>query len=437
MIVASVNTVFFNANPLMKFDGYYVLTDIVEIPNLRTKAMIYCSYHLQRWLLGYRNLAQERILQDERHNRVFVIYSILAYLYMLTVIYSLTQVFGRFLAPYGLHDFGLALGIFVEGSFAMFPVVKVLVDAFSAGHKNLVREENVWLRITRWMVPLAVGIAIFCMVPSHYRVKQQAVLMAAHSDRAGIEVGGIVERVHVRTGQWVDAGDPLMTLRNADISTEAEIARLNQKIAMLRLQSYQANGRLRVEAQAPEAAMALESAGEALKRAELAQSKLVVRAPSAGYVAAADIERLEGRYLSPGFSGIRIADLRSFRLVIPLTEVQAELVEVGSRVSGHARAGGESIEGKVVVLPNRKANWDDYLPAMLSAFGGPAPYEVAAALDRAPPTFSVFLAEAEVSNPPPDAIEGLRVKVAIEGRKATYGQRIRRWFVSLWHARTM
>src|SRR5690606_18565569 len=55
MLVASINTVIFNANPLMKFDGYYVVSDLLEIPNLRSKSIAYCSYHLQRIFLGYRN----------------------------------------------------------------------------------------------------------------------------------------------------------------------------------------------------------------------------------------------------------------------------------------------------------------------------------------------------------------------------------------------
>ena len=55
MLVASVNTIIFNANPLMRFDGYYLMCDLLEIPNLRNKAIAYVSFQLQRLLLGYRN----------------------------------------------------------------------------------------------------------------------------------------------------------------------------------------------------------------------------------------------------------------------------------------------------------------------------------------------------------------------------------------------
>jgi putative peptide zinc metalloprotease protein len=434
MIVASVNTVFFNANPLMKFDGYYILADVLEIPNLRAKAMMYCSYHLQRWLLGYRNLMQERVLQDEIHNRVFVVYSILAYAYMMTVIYSLVHVFARFLEPYGLHDFGLALGVFVEGSFVMFPVVKVLSDAFSAGRANTVREENVWLRLARWMGPLFIGLAALAWVPSHYDVEQQAVLVAAQGERAGVEEGGVVEKVHVRTGDWVEAGQPLLTLRNDAVTTEARVAELAFEASKLQLTSLQTSSALRNQSHAPEAAVSWEAAATARERALRAQSQLVVRARSAGYVVTPDIERLEGHYLRPGFSGLKVADLRRFKLMIPLTEAQAELVELGSLVRGRARAGATLMEGKIVVLPGQKADYRDYHPAMSSAFGGPAPIEMNA--NGHAPTFGLFMAEAELPQSPPGAIEGLRVMVTITGRAATLGERAWRSVMGVWRART-
>lgn len=436
MIVASVNTVFFNANPLMKFDGYYVVSDLLEIPNLRAKAMMYCSYHLQRLLLGYRNLTQEHILEDEHNNRVFILYAVLAYGYMVLIIYSLTQVFANLLEPYGLREFGLGLGIFVQGSFLMFPVAKVLTDAFTAAKANTIREENVWRRIAKWLIPLIAICAIVAMIPSRYRVEQQAVLTAATSERAGVEVGGVVEQVHVRTGQWVEAGEPLLTLRNSDVATDARSAELSFEAAKLRLSALQTDGTLRADSFAPSAALSLESAATARERALRAQDQLVIRAPRSGYVVTPDIARLRGVYLTPGFSGLRVADLRRFKLQIPLTEDEAELVTIGSRVRGRTLAGARELDGSIVVLPNEKANWEDYHPAMLTAFGGPAPFELQSATAHTAPTFGLFIAEADLPAVPEGIIEGQRVKVVIDGRDATYGERVWRWLVSLWRGQT-
>jgi hypothetical protein len=103
-------------------------------------------------------------------------------------------------------------------------------------------------------------------------------------------------------------------------------------------------------------------------------------------------------------------------------------------VRGRARAGALLMKGKIVVLPGQKADYRDYHPAMSSAFGGPAPIEMSAH-DRAP-SFGLFIAEAELPQTPPGAIEGLRVAVTITGRAATFGERAWRSVMGVWRART-
>ena len=52
IFVCSVSTVMFNANPLLRYDGYYILSDLVEIPNLRQKASSILNHKLGAWCLG-------------------------------------------------------------------------------------------------------------------------------------------------------------------------------------------------------------------------------------------------------------------------------------------------------------------------------------------------------------------------------------------------
>ena len=52
MFICSVNTIMFNANPLLRYDGYYVMSDYLEIPNLRTKSTQFFSYLFQEYVLG-------------------------------------------------------------------------------------------------------------------------------------------------------------------------------------------------------------------------------------------------------------------------------------------------------------------------------------------------------------------------------------------------
>ena len=54
IFIASVSTVLFNANPLLRYDGYYMLADYLEMPNLRARAHTYISYLCERYLFGCR-----------------------------------------------------------------------------------------------------------------------------------------------------------------------------------------------------------------------------------------------------------------------------------------------------------------------------------------------------------------------------------------------
>src|SRR6185295_11718953 len=53
--ISGVSTLLFNGNPLLRFDGYYVLSDALEIPNLGQRANQYVGYLFQRYVLGVRD----------------------------------------------------------------------------------------------------------------------------------------------------------------------------------------------------------------------------------------------------------------------------------------------------------------------------------------------------------------------------------------------
>src|ERR1700730_17404089 len=54
MLIASVTTLVFNANPLLRYDGYYILSDFLEIPNLRQKSSEYALGLIKRHLFGVK-----------------------------------------------------------------------------------------------------------------------------------------------------------------------------------------------------------------------------------------------------------------------------------------------------------------------------------------------------------------------------------------------
>ena len=245
MFVSSINTIFFNMNPLMRFDGYYVVSDWLEIPNLRTKSITYCSYRVQQFLFGIRNTFQERLFDIHTDNRVFIIYAISAFIYMGFIIYSLSQIFARVLAPYGLGEFGLGLGVFAQISFIGFPIAKLLTDAFNPeAAPHIIKVASTKRRLIIIGVALLTIILVIAILPSRYNIDRQGIVLYSESEIIATKSGGLVEEVFVKTGDWIEAGEVVARLKNPSLKAELEIAHIEFEKAKLQYGVLQNDGLL-------------------------------------------------------------------------------------------------------------------------------------------------------------------------------------------------
>ena len=87
MLIGGVSTLLFNGNPLLRFDGYYILADWIEIPNLAQRSTRYLGYLLQRYLFGIEEASSPVTVDGERP--WFIIYGIAAFFYRLFVLAAL------------------------------------------------------------------------------------------------------------------------------------------------------------------------------------------------------------------------------------------------------------------------------------------------------------------------------------------------------------
>lgn len=417
MIAASVNTLFFNMNPLMKFDGYYVVSDLMEVPNLRTKALAYCSFKLQRFLLGAHNTVLEKSVENDRHGRSFILYAICAFGYMTFLIYSLSQMFARVLQPYGLGEFGLALGVFVQASFVMLPLFKFFSDSFS-NRSHITPLPEVRRRLPFRYAVLVVVLLVVAFFPVTHSIDRQGVVLFEQGEQLGSRVGGTIGKILVETGQLVERGQVLIELNNPEVEhrlrlAEMDLATTRLRFGQLQISQNQSSGR-----QLAEADHALEAAETAAQRARDDMEQLTLRSPIAGRVISPILQRATGAFLPPNQTILRVVDDRKLRLIIPLTETEVELVHVGSRVDGRWLADGRSLQTSLSNLPTRRASKRDYLPGMFALFGGPAPQEANSGFEEG--GFPLFFAEATMERPADSlVVEGMRVRTTIEGKTTT------------------
>src|ERR1700737_2089331 len=100
MVVCSVSTVVFNANPLMRYDGYYILADWLEIPNLRDRSNRFLQRLCMDYCLGIEVQPEQYMALWRRIS--FLLYAVISWVYRWVITFSILYFMSNFLKPYKL-----------------------------------------------------------------------------------------------------------------------------------------------------------------------------------------------------------------------------------------------------------------------------------------------------------------------------------------------
>ena len=244
MFVCSVSTVLFNGNPLLRYDGYYILADILEIPNLRQKATTILSRKAAHWCLGIE--PPEDPFLPERNQTLFAIYAIAAAVYRWVVLASILWFLYQVFKPYGLQILGQALVLTSLVGLVVMPLYKVGKFFYIPGRIEKVKKPRMYVSLG----VLAALVLAFLFVPLPHSVICTLEVQPRNAESVYVEVtdGGELMEVYVKLGQRVTAGQKLAKLVNYDLDAKieelrGEQARYEEKLANLERQSARRSAR--------------------------------------------------------------------------------------------------------------------------------------------------------------------------------------------------
>ena len=318
-LIGSVSTLLFNGNPLLRFDGYYVLEDLVEIPNLASRSSRFYVYLMQRYLLG---LADARSPVSARGETAwFSVYGLLSPLYRLTVLVGISL--------YLAGEF-LVVGVVLASWAVLMQIAKPLFLAV----RFVVRSPRLQAHRLRGFAVLALTVAAaaaLLALPAPLVTRAQGVVWPGEQARVVSNSQGFVTEVLVASGETVEAGQVLLRLDDAELRTRQAVlvARLTE------LRNEQAAQRLRSRVRA-----AMVEDDIAMVESELAQVRerlagLVVRSAVAGRFYPSDPHRLQGKWLPQGelIGQVVQSEAPTIRAVVDqdrigLLRAQVEAVEV-------------------------------------------------------------------------------------------------------------
>jgi putative peptide zinc metalloprotease protein len=279
MLVCSVNTIVFNGNPLMRYDGYYVLSDLMEIPNLSQQAATVFRDQVSELALGVpaRNADDHPLLL----RILLTVYAVVSALYRGLVICGILWIVHSALKPHRLEVLADMLAAIVVGGIVVGPLRRT---ARFVKHASASRQIKAQSAVASGLIAITVLLASL-FVPFPHRVSAPAMIEPGGASQVYVSVAGTIVD-GARTGAQVREGDPVVELENLEL--QLEIARLQgqrnvQKLHLANLKLRQGRD-VSAAAQIPTAEEALADLDERLARHVDDATRLVVRAPMSGTV---------------------------------------------------------------------------------------------------------------------------------------------------------
>jgi putative peptide zinc metalloprotease protein len=266
MLVAGVSTLFFNGNPLMRYDGYFMLSDAIDLPNLAPRSTSYWAHLVRRRLFGQDSDAPI-MAPGERAWLFFYGIASLAYriFISLAIVVWLSGISALLASVAG---FILVLTFFVKPGIALARNVVAAMD----GPRQKRRA-----RLLGSATAVLAVLALF-ILPMPMRIVADGLVWLPENARVRPETEGFVVRLLADDGSLVTAGQPLVELRDDELLSERD--RLYAQLA--KIQSEQFGVLMREPGRARNLAEEMESLQAALNLNEARLQNLVVRAGSAG-----------------------------------------------------------------------------------------------------------------------------------------------------------
>ena len=294
VVTGSVITLFFNANPLMRFDGYYILSDLLGVPNLATRSRSWFQRALSWCLLGAKKLRPS--MPGSREEWVIAIYGVCAWAWQILVLAGLLLA-----ASVLLKGGGLLLAAVAAIAWVVIPVAMFARQMFGLARGGIGRSGAFVFRSV--LLLSLIGLAVF--FPYRKTVVAPGVIEFADTRVIRAECPGFVERIHVRDGDVVQAHTLLVELRNDEVMSG--LARSDRSLQAQEQRARHAYTRDDVAAYQTELAKldGLKK-GHAENNAYL--STLKIRAPIAGRVSSRMLAQMHGSFAQSGTEILRIGE---------------------------------------------------------------------------------------------------------------------------------
>ena len=433
MVMASLNSLMFNGNPLLRYDGYYFLMDLMEIPNLKQKGSGYLWYLLQRYVLGVKDANKPLDVQG-RETGVLG-YAVCSAIYRWFIMFAIVTMVWKFLDPYGWGVLGAIMALGCIYNAFVTPVIKFFKFLIT-------KHEQIHLHLaTAVILVLLIGGTVYGVlaIPIEQNVQGQCVLRPTNLQLLYVTRAGFMDTeqnpTFIKDGQFVDPNEVLLVLSDPELEQSVDDLELQLQQMDAEKREYKQRGpSWKPMVEQIEARMQGLEAQKALAKENV--NKLTIRAPQkeegrwiVQMHTAMPLEKMVGSYLPVGTALFAVYDPIEFEAVTAINNRDIGQVELDLAAEIKLWAwDAEVLQSRVEKEPLRVYSMSS--PAFSTAFKGEVPTMPASspeeALEPAEITHELVLPVTDSEHRLRDGMVG-RSKIIIE--KQTLGRAFYRWLL--------
>lgn len=364
IVISGFSTLLFNGNPLQRYDGYYILSDLVGIPGLGTRSGQYMQAWFRRIVMGDSTTPLPLVSRTE--SWWFLLYGPTSFVYR----FSLMLVISFYVAE-RYPGLGLILAVWSVGGYLSGPIDSLFGWARKEKWKNGRRGA-----IGLGALVMALLIMLF-VIPAPSAVVAPGVVAMPDAAAVRPHVAGQLVRLLAAPGSRILAGEPVALL--AEPGVLARVDRLEARVAELKARRAEALA-IDVGRAGPLSEM-LAQAGQELTQARRDAAALVVRSPGEGVLLVSHPDDLPGRYLSKGESFATIWDPAQalIRAVVPMSEIAALRATLADGPGGRGvsvRPGWDVLDLRDAQVVRLVPAASDTLPSAVMTLEGGGPFAV-------------------------------------------------------------
>jgi len=326
IFIASVSTILFNANPLLRFDAYYMLCDALSMPNLYQRSRKQVTYLIEKFLFGVKHLDSAA-------------YSFREAVYL--VLYAISSSIYKFIIFVGIFFFiadkylilGWLMAIFSLSMWLIPPPIKLI--KYLSSNQRIARRRKVATRITGLMI--ASFIVIVSMIPFASFVRVSGIIESVNYTHIISQSSGTVSTLFARNGQTVAVGAALFQLDNDEIANNIQLTKLRMQENLLLQKKVMGN---KASDLSPLKIQYL-SLQSSLSKLQRDQNALTVLAPIGGVWFAPQLEKLKGTWVIRGSQLGSIYDPSEFRFSAVVLQDNNALLFQDKNKSAQVRISGQ------------------------------------------------------------------------------------------------